>query len=148
MKLTINLTQDRAFNGLFTLCDTDGVLLASGRARGKADNGRAIKEGNPSRDSTLPFGDTPTGCYAPTRIRKTRPGSRMGEYWFHIEGISGDALKARENGRVGLGVHAGREDTKGWIAATHGCTRLGDTDFKDVHRIVGDSLVSIEVIET
>lgn len=118
----------------------------AGRARGKADNGRAAREGNPSRSSLLPYGDAPLGEYADAVVVKTH-NARLGHSWIPIVGTSGDALKAVENGRTGLGIHAGRSNTDGKLVTTHGCVRLDVIDFKQLAKIMDDEAVSIRIGE-
>lgn len=118
----------------------------AGRARGKADNGRAAREGNPARSSILPYGDAPLGDYADSTVVKTH-NVRLGHSWIPIVGISDDALKAAENGRTGLGIHAGRSDTDGNLVATYGCVRLDVIDFGRLADILGEEPVSIRIGE-
>lgn len=67
MKLLAVLPQNRAYTGYFVATNDAGKLLTSGRCLGKADNRKARDKGNPDRDSRKPYGDTPTGTYAPVR---------------------------------------------------------------------------------
>lgn len=148
MHLDIVLTSNRRYAGFFTLIDSEGVLVLAGRALGKADNGRAATEGNPTRQSTLPYGDTPTGDYKPAHVVKIDPPHRrVGKHWIPISGKSGDALQALVEGRKGLGIHAGRLDTDGRLVPTYGCVRMSDRDFDQLVLALGDSEVSITVSE-
>src|SRR3989442_355748 len=64
MRIDVELPTDRARPGKLTLKDDQGHVLAGPfDVLGKADNGRAAQEGNPTRDSTRSYGDTPTGTY-------------------------------------------------------------------------------------
>ena len=146
MKLDIILPRNRIYAGFFTLTTRHKHLLLAGRARGKADNRRAVREGNPSRSSLLPYGDAPLGEYADSRVIKTH-NARLGHSWIPIVGTSGDALKAVENGRTGLGIHAGRSDTDGNLVATYGCVRLDVIDFERLAGILDDDPVSIRISE-
>ena len=146
MHLDIILPQNRYFAGFFVLRDHHGHLIYAGRARGKADNGRAMRADNPSRDSRLPYGDTPLGEYHETRLTLTHNIS-LGDAWFPIEGRSGDALTAVENGRFGIGIHAGRSNVDGALVTTYGCVRVDRVDFKRLADLVGDEMVSVRISE-
>ena len=144
MHLKITLPSNRIHSGFFTLVDGCGTLLLAGRARGKADNGAAKRHNNPTRDPKLPFGDAPLGEYVRARVVLTS-NQRLGESWIPIMGKSGDALKAVDNGRTGIGIHAGRKDTDGKLVATHGCVRLSERDYEQLVYIVGDEYFDVTI---
>ena len=112
---------------------------------GKADNTRAAAHGNSRRDPVHPWGDTPTGLYAPARVVWFAARTPLGEAWLPLEGVHGDALTARHNGRTGLGIHAGRGS--GRLVPTYGCVRLRARDFYTMLCVVGDRRVDVEIIE-
>lgn len=144
MKILVTLPRDRRLAGHLFVVDDAGEVALAVDARGKADNARAAKAGNPSRDPTRPYGDTPSGAYAPTRLVVfAPPHPRLGRAWFPIEGGGGDALQARLNGRTGLGIHGGRGD--GALVATYGCVRLRDRDMKRVAELALGRTVEVEV---
>lgn len=139
--LTINvqLPFDRTRTGLLTLTGSDGATLAGPfEVLGKSDNARAAKEGNASRDPTLPFGDTPAGTYSVPRIIDTGSGTNysLRSYGPHeaivLKPESGEAVDAAKNGRVGLLVHSGDLGKNGRLRATHGCLRLSNEEMKSL----------------
>ncbi len=134
--LTVFLPKDRVKMGWFNLLASDDHLLLTGPARGKADNKRAIKAGNPTRDPIKPYGDTPSGeFHACGPVLFSQPHARLGVGWIPLRGKSGDALKAEtEGGREGLGLHAGRGDDM--LMATYGCIRVTDTDFDLIDKLI------------
>lgn len=147
--MKITFPSNRIYAGFFTVVDDQGVLLMSGRALGKADNGRARRAGNLSRNSTLPYGDTPTGQYEPAFVvKRDPPHPRIGKAWIPIIGMGGDALiAATTGGRTGLGIHAGRLDTDGRLVPTYGCVRISDRDFDQLWQLVDDEPINIMIVE-
>jgi len=133
MKLLVTLPVNRAYSGYFVGTDDAGKVLCHGRCLGKADNGRAAQEGNPERDSRKPFGDTPTGDYAPTRaVIYALTSKTYGKGHIDLDGLTGDAMAAVEGGRTGIWIHAGRDYTDGRIVPTHGCLRVSTIGFDDI----------------
>ncbi len=96
---------------------------------GKADNAMAARHGNPRRDTTRRFGDTPSGEYRArfvhTPQRDTNTYGVNG--YIMMEPIGGDALVARRNGRSGLWIHGGSV-RNGRLRPTFGCVRVFDSD--------------------
>jgi len=125
------------------------ALLPSILCYGKADNARAAEAGNPGRDPTRPYGDTPAGVFARTRVERfATPHPRLGRAWIPlapVAGQPGQAAAALANGREGLGIHAGRGD--GELMPTYGCVRLGDRDFAVLARRIGDGAVEVTIEE-
>jgi len=143
--LVARLPDNRYRAGTFTLYHAGGLTLLAGDCLGKADNERAAKEGNPSRDPILPYGDTPLGGYVPAKVvRFDPPHHRMGAIAIPLIGASGDALQARVRGkRTGLFIHGGRGDDR--LVPTYGCLRLRDRDMAEIARLVGDSIVEVTI---
>lgn len=139
------LPVNRAAQGWLHLFGHDGAkLTANIPVRGKADNARAAAAGNAGRDPTLPYGDTPSGVYAPSRILPLAPPHpRIGALFLPLEGASGDAHLAKLRGRTGLGLHAGRGD--GNLVATYGCLRVRDCHMAEIYDIVGGDEVLVTV---
>jgi hypothetical protein len=108
---------------------------------GKSDNAAAARRGNPSRDPTRPFGDTPAGEYA---CAIGRPGAVTAELerkygphgWIALDPIAGQALQAKRNGRFGLLIHGGALNAKGRLRPTHGCIRMFNPDLAALLRAV------------
>ena len=132
MKILAVLPADRTRPGWLRLLE--GTLLAfTARCLGKADNGRALARGNPTRDPVLPYGDTPSGIYSPAKaIAFDPPHPRMGRHAIPLIGVSGPALTAMTL-RDQLYIHGGRGDDR--LIPTFGCLRLLD---RDMAALVGE----------
>jgi len=133
MKLHIDLPRDRADDsGWITLLDDSGATLDSAACRGKADNERAITEGNPTRDPERPFGDTPTGTAVIKSITRFPLGdagqyAKYGPAFLRLEATGGQMLLAAQNGREGIGIHGGLpRSNDGGLRSTHGCPRVAN----------------------
>lgn len=140
-KLLISLPDDRTQLGTLVVCDELGEILAGPFVcDGKSDNAAAIAAGNPDRDPTKPYGDTPLGEYigrleyveaSPANRRSFGPPDESGKIPIvalePIEGIS-QAWRAYLNGRRGLAIHCGDPNGEGGLRPTHGCVRLSNAD--------------------
>ena len=117
-----------------------GRLFYDIPCRGKADSKRAAKNGNPKRHPFAPWGDIPSGIYRPASPTLFKPKHRtFGHAAILLEGETGDALKARQNGRTGLAIHANRGNDR--LMATYGCIRVFDRDMDlFVNTILGDTV--------
>lgn len=148
MFIEVFLPRDRAKSGYLHLFEGDGeCVIYDVPCRGKADNQRAAANGNAARDPTLPYGDTPSGRYLPARVIRYNPRHpTFGPYAILLEGESGDALKAKRNGRTGLAIHGGRGDDL--LVATYGCIRVHDSEMGRLAHVIGDREVVVEVINT
>lgn len=114
--------------GRLTLYSPGGSeLLHELPCLGKAENARAAAHDNHDRDPLKPYGDTPLGRYNGKLELFDPPHAVLGSAWIRLDPKSGDAMRARDNGRRGLGIHAGRGDKK--LIPTFGCIRLSDKDF-------------------
>lgn len=144
-RIFVYLPTDRWKPGFLRLFDPNGTkMLYDMPCRGKADGGRATKEGNPARDPAKPFGDTPSGLYRPSRITRFSPSHKtLGPLAILLEGQTGEALKAAQQGRTGLALHGGRGDDQ--LMATHGCIRVFDRDMALLAGAIGDAPVKLEV---
>jgi len=139
LKIDIKLPKDRAKTGLL-FCDDLRM-----QCYGKSDNETAAKNDNPRRNPLFPWGDIPSGQYGKTNLVWLSTKTPVGEAWIPIEGIGGDALTAKQNGRHGLGIHAGRGS--GRLIATYGCLRLTAKDFYTLALHIRDEDVEIEITE-
>jgi len=145
-KLLILLPKNRTIAGHAICLGPHGETLFNCEALGKADGQRAIAENNVGRLSTLPYGDTPLGDYRPSRVISLSPRHpRIGDLWIPLEGETGNALSAMENGRRGLGIHAGRGDSR--LVPTFGCIRLRDSDLQHIHSLAHDNQFKISIEE-
>jgi len=133
----VSLPKSRISLGSLRLVGDDGSLICGPvRAYGKADNAMAASKGNPSRNTTLPFGDTPSGEYA---IRfSPAPMADRGTYGHNrvvfLDPLSGDALKAENNGRSGLWLHGGSV-RNGQLRPTYGCIRVDDSTMLELYEL-------------
>lgn len=131
---------------LYVYGDKHDLILAPMAARGKADGKKAARKGNPARDPTLPYGDTPAGTYKPGRVVMfAEKHERLGAGWIEIEGESGDAAQALANGRSGIAIHAGAGNDAAHLRATYGCIRVTDIDFRHLAFVLGHDLVQVTV---
>lgn len=144
--LDVRLPSDRHRTGLLTLKRVSGAaIVADLKVLGKADNARALLAGNPQRDPSLPFGDTPTGRYAVPRAVATGAGTPYSSNSYGSNGalvldpVDGQAMDAKGNGRVGLLIHGGTLGTGSRLRATHGCLRLSDGDMAILMAAIRDS---------
>lgn len=145
MKIESKLPLDRTREGDIYL---DGTLL--GRARGKADNQRAIDKGNASRDPKLPFGDHPSGTYRVTEVRTCTPAEAhsYGPFKLVLDPVSGDALAAKQNGRTDLEAHGGDPQADGVsLRATYGCLRVANNVISALAKAVKAALARGETVE-
>jgi len=145
MRIQVELPANRWNKGVLTVIGDDGESVFTCPARGKADGGRAKRADNPERYPVLPYGDTPLGDYAPTRlIRFAEPHRRLGWGWIPLEGAAGDARTARVAGkRTGLGIHAGRGER---LMATYGCLRLRQSDFDSLATLFRGATIEVSIM--
>ena len=129
MTLRAILPRDRNFLGKLIGFD-NGLKIFECPVLGKADNARAAREGNPTRDPLKPFGDTPTGLW---KCGKRGPVDPATTYGVHpvltMLPVSGDALLAST--RSGIWLHGGslgRNKATGFLRPTFGCLRVSDKD--------------------
>jgi hypothetical protein len=144
--IRITLPTDRTRSGTLSLSRVNGqTLLTDVEALGKADSQRASAAGNPTRDPTRPFGDTPEGTYNVPRVVDTGPGTNYSSssYGPHaalvLQPSSGQALTAASNGRVGLLIHSGNIGANGRLRATHGCIRLSNDNMGRLLQAIRDA---------
>lgn len=145
--LRIFLPTYRRLPGLLRLFDGNGRrLLYDIPCRGKADGRTAVEQGNPMRDPTRPWGDAPSGFFKPAAVVRY-PESRRGIGYFFLpfEGIAGDGLKAKQNGRTGLGLHGGGGNER--LAETGGCIRLFGRDMELLSMRMGSMAAKVEVVD-
>ncbi len=113
----------------------DGSLIAGPfPAFGKADGGTAAANGNPTRSSVLPLGDTPTRGYTVPGLEATGGGTSRSNHSYGPNGairlnpVSGDAATAAGLGRQYLLIHGGDLNPVGRLRPTNGCVRLSNAD--------------------
>lgn len=133
--IKVELSSDRDQTGSLRLQTVAGATLAGPfSVYGRSDNSKAAAHGNPNRDPTQPYGDTPTGTYEIPRAIATGGATSYGSRSYGPNGAlvlkpkNGQAATAAANGRVGLLVHSGDPGSGGKLRATHGCLRLSNSD--------------------
>ena len=136
MKLIATLPRwpDRGRPGGLVAVDDDGNTIHRCAILGKSDGLRAAKEGNPSRKTILPFGDTPTGLWACVKGSVVAPSSTYGTNpVIKLTPVSGDAVLALK--RRGIWLHGGAPGTAqvyGYLRPTFGCLRVADDDMQQI----------------
>ncbi|HEY9081326.1 L,D-transpeptidase [Magnetovibrio sp.] len=145
-RIYVYLPTDRWKPGFIRVFDPRGAqVLYDIPCRGKAANKDAALYDNPHRDPTKPYGDTPSGLYRPARVSAFPSKHRtFGHYAILLEGQTGDALKAMQNGRTGLAIHGNRGDEH--LMATYGCIRVFDRDMALLNATI-DGPVVVEVFD-
>lgn len=125
MKLRARLPLDRETQGsLVVLDDDDRVIVGPVRCRGEADDGEEARHGTADDDPIHVFGDHPYGEYRITAIEQAKqPARSYGPFFFRLFPVSGEALRAWEAGRRGLGIHGGDLGPDSTLRATYGCLR-------------------------
>lgn len=144
-RIDVYLPTDRWKPGLMRVFSPDGArLLYDLPCRGKADGEDAAFHDNPTRNPTKEYGDTPAGLYRPASVLSFKPKHRtFGRHAILLEGRTGDALKAMQNGRTGLAIHGNRGDEH--LMATYGCIRVFDRDMALLADVI-DGPVVVEVL--
>lgn len=129
MRLHSWLPLNRWQSGRIVVEHDDGVVVAGPWAcRGKADSQAAAGHHNADRYPTLPYGDHPYGTYIVVAVEPNKqPAHSYGPCFLLLDPQTGDALKAKQNGRTGLGIHAGDPNDDGSLRATEGCLRTTNT---------------------
>jgi hypothetical protein len=145
VRIEITFSQDRISVGqLQVFNDAGAPALGPVDCLGRADAQDAKLHGNPERNSTLPFGDTPVGKYSLVRL-VSHSGSESDSHTYGdypsllLDPISGDALKAKKNGRFGLMIHGGAPSGTAKLRPTHGCVRVSEDNQRDLVAVVVQS---------
>lgn len=136
-KILVKLPVDRNYTGVLQLENDRGRVLAGPFPVCARSNDQAAAEhGNPSRNSLLPYGDTPLGTYKVSHLLSTGEGTsyRMDRYGPHgaavLLPVDGDAALAEANGRFTCLIHGGVLSEDKQLLATTGCMRLSNRDQK------------------
>lgn len=163
IRITVSLHKDRYRVGVLTVAvpptmpvpQTPGPVVTC-PCLGISDNAQAIAHHNPTRNTLLPFGDTPTGVYAATVIP---PGDVDGygvNRRLFLTPVSGDGVKAEStpNNRSGLLIHGGKlNPAYTWwdgLRPTYGCVRVPDDGMARVLDVVdknSGAKITVEVVE-
>jgi len=149
LTLKIKLPADRKKTGTLTLVDplTGLPIYGPVPVLGRAARDSAKANGNPAGNPLLHYGDTPTGSYRIANILTngtgtTRPVEKYGQSGsISLEPVSGDAKTAKDNGRTGLFIHAGRHAFSAAVGPqalkpTNGCVRMLDWDLDQLISVI------------
>jgi hypothetical protein len=150
-RIQIDLPRDRTRLGELRFYADSMDQLFSCPCLGKSDNIEASAAGNPHRLTTIRNGDTPTGTFRVLGVRSMGGSSAaLHSYGPHktisIEGTSGDALKAKINGRFGLLIHGGAARTNGGLRPTLGCPRVSNESMAKLNELMAEHGVPSQVI--
>lgn len=134
---------DRNFCGRLSLIDDDDrVICGPFAVAGRASSLLAARHGNPTREPTLPYGDTPTGVY---RVTQSMPvGHSMadashrfgGQSVLLLQPVSGDAALAEANGRFHLYIQADAPGDNSALRSSAGSLRLKATAMAELVDLV------------
>ena len=103
-------------------------VVAPALAYADADSWAAAKHDNPGELATRPLGDHPFGSYRVTAVRWSTTDDERQHYGpvrLVLDPLAGEALAAKNNGRIGLCIHGG-PTREGAFRATNGCLRVYD----------------------
>ena len=132
-RLLIEFSLDRGRGGALTLFDLRGRKICGPfPVAGRSTDSLAATHGNPRRDPSLRYGDTPAGSYRLGQVLKSGKGTSLptAEFGSHgvavIEAISGLAAAAEANGRFHLLIQGGRRAGNGGLRSTAGALRLAN----------------------
>lgn len=127
--LRARLPHNRRQAGTLELLDQSGQVLHRCPCLGLADQLAAAGAGNPQRDPTRQYGDTPAGRYRVTLGRVLEPARSYGPgRVLVLDPLDGQARQAAANGRSGLLIHGGDPSPAGGLRPTHGCLRVSNHD--------------------
>lgn len=141
--IRIYLPDDRFLPGRLQYWSPASQLLFSCDCLGRSAGILDALTGTVRRDPLKYRGNTPLGGYALTFVSHlAKPIAGIGSIWIGLDPISGEALKAEQNGRTGLGIHGGRGET---LKPTHGCIRLRDTDMRELARVAGKDRFTVDI---
>ncbi|MGT2505595.1 L,D-transpeptidase [Cupriavidus basilensis] len=150
LKIDIILATNRLYSGYGNLVDvqTGEVLYGPFEIIGRSSrswpdgHGGRTQNQNTTLDSLHKDGNTPTGEYRVTTFAPNggSTGRSVETYGPHgvfvLDPSGGDALIAKNNGRVGLYIHSGHRMPDGSLMSTEGCLRMGDDHIKGLYDAV------------
>ncbi len=140
MKIYSRLPKDREQPGIVWWVKRSGVadgareiIVGPYRARGEADNSGAAAHGNVQEDPARAYGDHPSGYYRVNRVADDpQPPRSYGPFFLGLDPVDGEALQAKRNGRVGLGIHGGDLGPEQILRPTFGCLRVDNQTIIDL----------------
>ena len=138
-ELCINaiLPKNRSREGLMVLFDDKEIVYKCYTLGRGSDRDRLKASGN---------GDTPTGKCSTTYSKSHIGDPRFGNHGLiRLTGVSGEFLKATQNGRADIAIHAGHTAghkgviaDKGRLMSTFGCLRVYNADMREIVRICSE----------
>lgn len=142
-RLFVILPRNRDCCGHIELVSETGkVVCGPFRVAGRSSSLLAAAHQNPSRNSLVPYGDTPTGNYLVRARIPTGKGTALAKEEFGsagalvLEAIAGDAALADANGRFNFVVHGGDLAAGSLLRSTVGGLRLNNADLRTLIRAV------------
>jgi len=125
MKILITLNKDRNLPGTLEVTGADFGQIA---CLGRSDGNQASLANNPTRSPLKRMGDIPAGRYTARVWQASGRAGTFGPYRrLLLDGIEGDALTAKLNGRSELMIHGGgpsKNGSRGGLRPTFGCVRV------------------------
>jgi hypothetical protein len=154
--ILVEFGADRNVCGALSLVDDQGSVICGGfAASGRSTRKLSERHGNPLRDPTKIYGDTPTGVYRVVRLIASVPDpdgahERFGPHGVVVlEAVSGDAALADANGRFQLWIHGGATTADGALRSTAGAIRLKNEAMAElVSHLEGLASLSLHCAET
>ncbi len=135
IKIIVRLPDNRDYAGRLHVENAAGKRLAGPfPICGRANDPMARDSKNPTRDSILPFGDTPLGGYQVQKIIGSGDQTAYSSEEFGSSGIillqpaSGEAALADANGRFGFFIQGGALSRNGRLRPADGSLRLSNRD--------------------
>lgn len=147
MKIFSKLPLNRFNTGsLWVVNDKSEIIFGPVRARGEVDNDAAKKANNEEENPELPYGDHPYGVYRvvkPVRIADAKEHQdKYGPFFIPVNPVSGEAMRARQNGRSGFGIHGGKLHKDGRLRETLGCLRIDNEASVELTKLISDEINS------
>jgi hypothetical protein len=141
--IRIELPVDRDYVGALRVLSKSGEALAGPfRIAARASDEIAAAHGNPTRATTLPYGDPPLGSYRYHGMASTGEGTKYRRDLFGpldvivLTGSSGHAALADANGRFEIMIHGGPLAAGGGLRAGTGHFRISDPDLTAVSDLI------------
>jgi hypothetical protein len=134
VKLFSILPKDRLRPGHFFVLEGDSYILGPEWCRREADKPPAAAHGNAEQDSPRSRGDHAEGVYRVIEVLEMGGADRdtYGPFFIKLEPLDGAAaaaLKAKQAGRTGIGIHGGNPGhsrTPNNLRGTYGCLMVSD----------------------
>lgn len=146
MKILSKLPLNRFNTGSLIVVNDDEVIFGPVRARGEVDNEAAKSANNEEENPEIKYGDHPYGIYLvgkPVRIAEDKEHqNKFGPFFIPLRPVSGEAMRARQNGRGGFGIHGGKLHKDGRLRETLGCLRIDNEASVELSKMILDEINS------